>query len=306
MLNLRIFFPKIKDIAESNYLPAYIEMACFLNNTYRMFDESSDAVIRTNENMVSYYQWTPLFCIIAILLNLFPSFVWKGCSPSYRTFPEISRNYNFIRTDDEKNAILKRASLVIRNVIAHSVNPQQLANTYIAVKFLTVAVLILDLFLFSAPIGTLNIFKIWTQDHNAISKESKFPIVTKCFVNVTGQSPSGYNEYTATCVLPNNILHFYFFCFCIHWFLFLFIVAVVNLIHWLLLIYNKRWRVKYILSHLHCSVDAKDLYGFVDTLGPDGVFMIIMTSKNGSDLFASMLTENLLLTYTQSRLAFDE
>jgi len=181
-----------------------------------------------------------------------------------------------------------------------------LTNIYIAIKVLTILTLLANIALFAVPIGTLNPMALWHYDRARISPNNRFPQVVHCWAQIPSQSTAKYNTVYARCVLPNNILHYYFFAFALHWFLFLLVISVCNLVYWCVLLYSHGQRCKYILSHLHCMVDPGDLHRFVTMLGHDGVLMIALMSNNGSDLFSSIITEQVFKTYLTSKLNLEE
>ncbi|MEN2498881.1 MAG: hypothetical protein MHMPM18_003136 [Marteilia pararefringens] len=295
------------EYSTTSHATSYIENFCFLTSTYAVTSvEEKPEQIFTAERNISYYQWAPLIIGISLILLLVPNFVWRSLAPSYRKFPEISRSFNFILEPKQQEKLVVRASLVIRNVITNSNSPHQLAAVFIFIKFFILFILILELLLFQFTLGPYNVLTFLSPKAALRAQNIRFPLNTQCSTKIYAQSLDNLVTISARCVLPNNILLFYFVVFCVYWFSFLFLVSLFNLIYWCVVLLNHGMRCRYILRRLYCHTDPKDLSKFVDALGIDGIFMIHMTSKNGSDLFASMLTDYMYKIFLQSKFDIEE
>lgn len=287
----------------SSVFTKYIENACYLNNTYAISEPGKPHAPRRN---VTYYQWSMFIVIVATVLLLVPNFIWRTIAPSYREFPLISRNYSLILDGKQQKELIRRATLVMRNVIANSGQSRALAHSYMCMKLVTIVVIVLELLLFRFVLAESNIFRLMTSPSPYNSIGSKFPLLVKCAFTVPVQGQTTGATVTADCLLPNNILLYYWFTFCLYWFLFLLVLALGGFALWLRKLFVRRARCAYIANRLHVPVDVGHLNAFVDMIGVDGTFMLHMTSKNGSDLFCSMLTENLYNLYLQAKLDFKD
>jgi len=303
----QFFGDRISCIVDQNYnsgpVAQFIEQACYLNSTYSFVMGTSMQNENPDKAIVSYYQWSMLIIILVILLLLIPSFLWKTITPSYRKVTEISRRFSFIQSQEAQQDLIKKSTMIIRNVISHH-HSTRLSYAYLFVKFATVLVIIFELLTLQFAVAEWNIFTLFTSASPYNSDDSKFPLLTRCQVPLIIQAEE-LNYVGAHCILPNNILLYYFFVFFIYWFTFLLVIALFSFISWCVRILGRAQRLSYVRSRLHCKVDPKNLELFVDALGYDGVFMLHMISRNGSDLFCSMLVENLYNMFLQSKLDFE-
>lgn len=298
------FGDKISCMHDLSYSSAtkYIENDCYLGNTHSFNFSTSMNTKDDTTRKVTFYQWSILILIWQILLLLLPNFIWKATSPSFRKITEIARGHSFVLNQNEQKDLVRRTTLVIRNVISHP-NSTKLVSSFIFVKIMTVVIIILELVTCKYVIGGGSLKNVFFSANPYDTDNSRFPLLTRCKAVIYSQSKGGNNEIGAQCIMPNNILLFYFYQFFVYWFSFLLILSVSNLIWWCFSIFSVSERKKYILSRIHNKVSNID--GFVALLGIDGTFMLHMISKNASNFFCSMLTENLYTMYIQSKLNLD-
>ncbi|XP_061388407.1 innexin inx5-like [Musca vetustissima] len=207
---------------------------------------------KTERVYLRYYQWVIIVLLLQALIFYLPSFLWKVWEGE-RLKELCSEIGNAILPEDvyanKKKMLVRYFSADYKDVhfcyVARYILCESL-NFVISV----VNMIALDTFLngfWRKYIEALAAIPYYDWKHWNAMTSQVFPKIAKCHLGTYGPSGS-MNTWDVLCILPLNILNEKIFAFLWCWFMFICIMAGVNLIYRFVMIYNPAFRMHLLYS----------------------------------------------------------
>lgn len=301
----------------------YANIYCWVSDTYFVAHDEVMPQLEEPKRKITYYQWVPLILLAQTCLFFLPCVIWRflnkrsGINVGIIMEAAIA-SQRAVYADAREKTLRYTVHLIDRYLLAqrdtrtgcfvrlkHSLSKHcflfygkfygnYLAFSYILVKLLYLANAVGQLFLLDFALGyDFHLFGFhvarrlmtgedWTES-------DKFPRVTLCDFHI--RQNTNVHRYTFQCVLPINLFNEKIFIIVWFWLLFVAIVTVLSLFHWLEKTVYWPGQISMVKRNLRMmdTVQRENMQikKFVENyLRRDGLFLIRLTAKNAGDLTA--------------------
>ncbi|KAI1727026.1 innexin domain-containing protein [Ditylenchus destructor] len=301
----------------------YTEIYCFSMNTY--FTPFGKQIPLENEereqNMISYYQWTPFFLVTCAMLFYSPCLVWRvlytKSGLSLKDIVAFATDRSNIQPK-MREANMKGISAHLGSVFRHrfrwgSSHQYQhrflrLLNLRFYEAYLTmlyIGIKILYMINVSVQIYLMNWWHLDLFQGRPWSDSGNFPRVTYCDMDI--RILGNVQKHTVQCVLVINIFTEKVFVMLWMWYIFIFLVTLTSLINWLMSSLPFDARKKFIARRLELAdVEfkrvnfEKELEVFVsEYIKMDGVFVLRMLTIHAGILVCTEIVDEMWEDYVR-------
>ena len=310
----------------------YTNTLCWVSNTYYVpFEEQMPLVDEPREH-ISYYQWVPILLLSQAALFFLPCTLWRflnrrvginlsaivesaqSCQKAiYPETKEKTLRYMVMQVDAylmrQRTSTKGRCSRLKQALAQHCcLFCGKFYGNYLTFMYLFTKVLyivniagqlyILDVFLGMGHTYHLYGIKVLSKLFSGtdFSSMGRFPRVTLCDFEI--RQKTNVHRYTVQCVLPINLFNEKIFLFTWFWLLWLALVTVVSLLHWLSRLAVLALQVPFVKRQLRAmdlhKKDTKLVKKFTEQyLRRDGLLVIRIVSSNAGALIAAELLHGL-------------
>ena len=321
----------------------YANKICWVSNTYYLpFSEKIPETDTPKENRkIVYYQWVPMILLSQAVMFFLPCLFWRllnqrsglhikaiidaaimcqrSASMGDNREKDVRYMVNHLDSYLGANSRIEitgfwariRKSLAKRCfLICGKVHGNYLVMVYLLVKLLYILNAVGQLFMLDVFLGAdYHMFGITVVTALLRGEDwrptERFPRVTLCDFRV--RSLGNTNQHTVQCVLPINLFNEKIYVFIWFWFVFVSMVTILNLFHWISKSFLRKSQVAYVKRHLRAlgrinrETDIQASRFAQDYLRQDGVFALRLVAKNAGDLIAAELAAGLWDIYGRER-----
>ncbi|XP_075242598.1 innexin unc-9-like isoform X1 [Convolutriloba macropyga] len=297
---------------------AYADAYCWVSNTYYLpldshHDEQIDQIA---PRRILYYQWTPLILFLQAIAFAFPHFLWRSIYTSagvdFEQIVESAVKFETaVNTDRWKELISNVAHHIDRYLELQKDYPRFWPRVRIGQPFgnvLTICYPLVKVGFILNIMGHIWVLKYWlghdylfygyTVIYSFVYLGTSLREVTDLFPRITWCTVETrvlekVFEWQMHCVLPINLFNEMVYLLVWFWLLFMFVLTVVNLITWLLRLFNFCFLCEpsvYDYLAIGGKLDTQEQRASVGNfvrfyLKSDGHFIINMFSKNTTKVF---------------------
>ena len=300
----------------------FTNQVCWVQSTYYVpYDEELPEHDQP-KSWIGYYQWVGLLLCFQAVLFYVPRIVWRILNQksgiSVVTLTDAAATCS-MKQDQEQ--ISKHISYMVKHMsrfltdtsrsllmsgdcksIYYLLYGNYLCGMYLILKMLYITNSVGQIFLLDRFLGTsYGVYGFEVLDKlrkgEGISESHRFPRVSMCDIDI--RHLGTVNTYTVQCALPINLFNEKIFIFIWFWFVFITIATIGSFFIWTYIFLFIRHQEHYIKARL-LALDRLGhepdhmITSFIDLfLRRDGIFLIKMVAKNGSDLVAAELIAGL-------------
>ncbi|CAD6191225.1 unnamed protein product [Caenorhabditis auriculariae] len=288
----------------------FVNQYCFVHGTYfvPLDEQLSFENDERHKITIQYYQWVPYVLALQAFLFYFPRFVWKALI-SYSGYDlagavkYVDAFWNSIKNDNANfkariAAFEGRPSVYIWDGIrlARKKRSKDMALFYTLSTILQAINAWIQWYILNAMLGSPH-YTFWGPSlltdlvrGNDWQTTGHFPRIVHCDFN--RRRPASVQMDTVLCVLTLNIYYEKLFVFLWFWLQFVAIVSTINCIKWLYSLCSSTKAQQMVEGYLSTAPMRSKVTAdqFLDTLGPDGLFVLEQMALNVGDIPTSYLT----------------
>lgn len=304
----------------------FIYEYCYIQSTYYVPDEDP---ITDNSRTIGYYQWVPVILGLQAFMFYVPNFFWKSVNwgsgiqlGSILAEARKATDFTKISSKDRDNSLQKISNYLVECLdqqkslgssgsMLTKYNGRYVTLSYLFMKFICLANVILQFFLLSMFIGTN--YPLWGFHviHDLMRGREwrdtgQFPRITYC--NYPYRKMAKTQIETVQCLLKINMLNEKIFIFLWAWFLFLAICTLANFLYWIWVIFLPYHRSKMVLRYLKVRQMTEEKKDRIDDfilnfLQLDGVLVLKFIRSQVGDLVAAQIAGFMWQEYRKSPLS---
>ncbi len=302
----------------------YANIYCWVSDTYYVaVDEEMPQNDQEPKRRITYYQWVPLILISQAALCFLPCVIWRflnkrsginigiimeaAIASQRAVYPETREKtlrytvhlldrYLLAQRDHRTGCVVRCKHMLSKHcfLIYGKFYGNYLTFSYILVKVIYVINAIGQLFLLDIILGyDFHLFGIYVMKHllqgHEWSDSQRFPRVTLCDFHI--RQNTNVHRYTFQCVLPINLFNEKIFIIVWFWLLFVALVTLLSLIHWLKKTMYWPGQFRFVKRQLRAMETVQRetvmIRKFTENyMRRDGLFLIRLIAKNAGDLTA--------------------